>query len=156
MVLMRGASSRARTEMGGSVSWCYDATPKKSLCKKRNNNKKKIKKRGINDYHKYFSELFECQEKYNFDSSSFTGWEPALVLTLWKVFCYDATNLHLFLRAGGHSNSWLCSLLIFVPYCTWTHKNYMKTVIWVSRLVQRKYQRLLKGSFEFVVHVHVN
>lgn len=33
---------------------------------------------------------------------------------------------------------------------------YMKTVIWVSHLVQRKYQRLLKLSFEYVVHVHVN
>lgn len=33
---------------------------------------------------------------------------------------------------------------------------YMKTVNWVSWLVQRKYQRLLKWSFEYVVHVHVN
>lgn len=33
---------------------------------------------------------------------------------------------------------------------------YMKTVIWVSRLVQHKYQRLLRWSFEYVVHVHVN
>lgn len=33
---------------------------------------------------------------------------------------------------------------------------YMKTVIWVSRLVQHKYQRLLKWSFEYVVHVHGN
>lgn len=32
---------------------------------------------------------------------------------------------------------------------------YMKTVIWVSCLVQRKYQRLLKLSFEYVVHVDV-
>lgn len=33
---------------------------------------------------------------------------------------------------------------------------YMKTVIWVSYLVQRKYQRLLKLSFEYVVHVHIH
>lgn len=33
---------------------------------------------------------------------------------------------------------------------------YMKTVIWVSHLVQRKYQRLLKWSCEYVVHVHGN
>lgn len=33
---------------------------------------------------------------------------------------------------------------------------YMKTVIWVLHLVQRKYQRLLKLSFEFVVHVDGN
>lgn len=31
------------------------------------------------------------------------GWEAALVLTLMKVFCYiNATNLHLWSRAGGH------------------------------------------------------
>ena len=34
--------------------------------------------------------------------------------------------------------------------------DYMKTVIWGSCLVQRKYQRLLKLSFEYVVYVHVN
>lgn len=33
---------------------------------------------------------------------------------------------------------------------------YMKTVIWVSHLVQRKYQRLLKWSFQYVVHVDGN
>lgn len=32
---------------------------------------------------------------------------------------------------------------------------YMKTVIWVSWLVQCKYQQLLKLSFEYVVPVHV-
>lgn len=31
----------------------------------------------------------------------------------------------------------------------------MKTVIWVSCLVQCKYQQLLKLSFKYVVHVHV-
>lgn len=33
---------------------------------------------------------------------------------------------------------------------------YIKTVIWVSHLVQRKYQRLLKWSFQYVVHVDGN
>lgn len=47
---------------------------------------------GINDYHKYFSELFECQEIYSSDLRSFTGREAALVLTLGKVFCYDAKH----------------------------------------------------------------
>lgn len=61
---------------------------------------------GINDNHKYFSELFECQEIYSSDFSSFTGWEAALVLTLGKVFCYNAKHKHhLFVRAGRRSNS---------------------------------------------------
>lgn len=86
------------------------------------------------------------------------------MLTLWEVFCYNATDLHLFSRAGGHSNSWLLPLPIFIPHCTlkswkvgWEiESNYLKTVIWVSHLVQRKYQRLLELSFEYVVHVHVS
>lgn len=47
---------------------------------------------GINENHKYFSELFECREICSSDLSSFTGREAALVLTLGKVFCYNAKN----------------------------------------------------------------
>lgn len=154
---MRGATSQTHTEMGG---WSAGAM----MLHLKFTVEKKKKKWGINDHHKYFSELFECQENYTFDYRSFTGWEAALVLTLWKVFCYNASKWHLFLRAAGSIKQLITfsinihSILYLKSFkLGWDIESYsMKTVIWVSCLVQRKYQRLLKWSFEYVVHVHVN
>lgn len=85
------------------------------------------------------------------------------MLTLRKVLCYNATDLHLFLRAGGHSKQLITSSInihsiLYLKSFKLERdiESYiMKTVIRGSHLVQRRYQRLLKLSFEYVVYVHV-
>lgn len=113
----------------------------------------------ISDNRKYFSELLEYQENFTFDSSSFKVQEAALVLTLWQVFCYNATKIHLFVRG----TQWITSSLIVhsMLYLKslklgWeVETNYMKTVIWVLFLVQCSTEPF-DFSSEYVVNVHVS
>lgn len=69
-----------------------------------------------------------------------------------QVFCYNATNLHLFLSVQRGALEQLITFSISIHSMLYLkslklerdiESYYMKTVIWGSRLVLGKYQRLL-------------
>lgn len=86
------------------VLWCY--TLKFTVWKKKKNQ--------TSDNHKYFSGLLEYQEVFTLDLSSFKVWEAALVLTSWTVFCYNATNVHLFCWGQQLITSSYCSFHVIL------------------------------------------
>lgn len=119
---------------------------------------------GINDRHKYFSELFECQENFYFWLKQFRGMGSCPGADFMKSLLLQRYKFTSPFEGRGALKQWITlsinlhSILYLNSFkLGWDIESYyMKTVIWVSHLVPRTYQRLLKFSFDYVVHVHVN
>lgn len=158
MVLMRGATSQARIQTGGRSAGAMMLHLKIHCVKKK---KKKVRdkwlpqiffwalrmSRELYFWFKQFHRIGSCPgadfmkslllQRYKF-TSLFEG-RGAL-----KQLITSSINIHSILYLKSSKLGWDIE------------SYYMKTVIWVSHLVQRKYQRLLKWSLEYVVHVDGN
>lgn len=93
---------------------------------------------GYKWYHKYFSELWECQKNYyyTFNEGSFLVFRSCpgaeFVKKKKKSFCYNATDLHdiSFWGQGGALRQFRS--ILYLKLSELGRDIYMKTVMWVS------------------------